>query len=58
MKGKTVILIVILVTLFGIALAWFFLHTLPNNTDIQEQSSAFNTSLSTVHLFPNVLIDK
>lgn len=43
MEGKWVILIVIIATLIGIALAWYFLHTLPNN--IKEQSLAMNTML-------------
>lgn len=51
MEGKWVILIVIIVTLLGIGLAYYFLQTLPSN--IKEQSS---TIIGTI--IPNHLINQ
>lgn len=45
MNGKLVILIVIVTTLAGIALAWYFLNTLPTNT--QDQSFIETTVIYT-----------
>jgi len=41
MEGKWVILIVLIATIAGIALAYIFLQTLPNN--IKEQSLSIET---------------
>lgn len=43
MEGKWVILIVIIVTLIGIALAYYFLQAIPNNL---EQSLSIETALT------------
>jgi len=47
MEGKWVILIVIIVTLLGIGLAFYFLQTLPSN--IKEQSSAITGTIIPNH---------
>lgn len=45
MNGKLVILIIIVATLIGIGLAWYFLNTLPSN--MKDESFIENTVLYT-----------